>query len=146
MSLRPISVMFAVALLVVCAATPAQSVYKWTDAQGSVHYTDQPPPPGRTASTIKIKADAAAATPAPPAATAAKAGEPASGGLAQAEAAARKRNCERAKANLATLSSGALLVDGSDPATAKRLDAGQRESETRTAQADVSNYCDGGGR
>jgi hypothetical protein len=140
------SVTVAVALLVASVAAPAQSVYKWTDAQGSVHYTDQPPPAGRTASTIKIKADAAAATPAPTTATAVKAGEPASGALAQAEAAARKRNCERAKANLATLSSGALLVDGSDPANAKRLDAGQRESETRTAQTDVSNYCDGGGR
>ena len=38
----------AVASLLACALIPAsasaQQVYKWTDANGQVHYTDQPPP------------------------------------------------------------------------------------------------------
>ncbi|MDR6643915.1 MULTISPECIES: DUF4124 domain-containing protein [Luteibacter] len=144
MSMRLMPATIVLALLLTSAAATAQSVYKWTDAQGAVHYADQPPSAGATASTIRVKADARAPVASP---VAMKDGDaPSSGALAQAEAEARKRNCERARANLATLSSGALLVDGNDPASAKRLDAGQREAATRTAQTDIGNYCDGGGR
>lgn len=149
MSIRLVPSIVAIGLVSASSAVPAQSVYKWTDAQGSVHYTDQPPPVGRPASTIKLKDSVAA-----PAASSAgvspasntNAAAPASAALAEAEAAARKRNCQSARANLATLSGRALLVDGNDPATAKRLDASQREAAKQAAQNDIANYCDGEAR
>ncbi len=36
----------AIGLAVVSAAVCAQAVYRWTDANGRVIYSDQPPPPG----------------------------------------------------------------------------------------------------
>lgn len=46
-------------LLLTLLALPAMAagVYRWTDAQGNVHYSDQPPPPGAKNSSQKdIKA------------------------------------------------------------------------------------------
>jgi hypothetical protein len=47
----------AVASLLACALIPAsgsaQQVYKWTDANGQVHYTDQPPP-DRAAASVAV--------------------------------------------------------------------------------------------
>ena len=45
-------------LLLACLSASAQ-VYKWTDAQGTVHYTDTPPP-ARSASQIRTPAPGAA--------------------------------------------------------------------------------------
>jgi glutaredoxin len=33
-------------LILLALPTMAAGVYRWTDAQGNVHYSDQPPPPG----------------------------------------------------------------------------------------------------
>jgi glutaredoxin len=42
-------------LLLILLALPAMAagVYRWTDAQGNVHYSDQPPPPGSKNTTQK---------------------------------------------------------------------------------------------
>ncbi len=47
---------FAVAATMTACVVVAQStdVYKWTDASGTVHYTDQPPP-GRDATRMTVK-------------------------------------------------------------------------------------------
>lgn len=37
------------------------TIYKWTDADGNVHYTDCPPPPGCKAETVEAKAAPSAA-------------------------------------------------------------------------------------
>jgi glutaredoxin len=41
-------------LLLVCALPAAAGVYKWTDADGRVHYSDSPPP-DRKAAQVNIK-------------------------------------------------------------------------------------------
>jgi hypothetical protein len=128
-----------------CAAgsVGAQSVYKWTDAQGTTHYTDQPPPAGSRASTVKLSGGAGPATQVAPIEAVRSGGGStgASSPLAAAEAATRARNCERAKENLVTLASGAMLVDSTDPETAKRLQPFQVEEAKRKAQGEVSTYC-----
>ncbi|MGN6091475.1 MAG: DUF4124 domain-containing protein [Luteibacter jiangsuensis] len=129
----------AVFFLATTGAAGAQSVnvYKWTDASGAVHYTDQPPQ-GRDATRMTVKGgtEAAAAPVAPQAANGAK--------LDAAEAAATTRNCESARANLATLSSGSMLVDSTDPTASRRLRPDEIEAARRTAQADVDTYCGAG--
>lgn len=82
--LRPLAPRIAVFLFAaVCAASAAATLYKWTDAQGHVVYSDQPPPPGVTGAQLK-----AAPPPADP--NAAKA-------LAQREADFRKRQTDQAE-------------------------------------------------
>ncbi len=44
--------MLALSLLLAMASAQAQ-LYKWTDAQGKVHYTDTPPPPAATKAEVK---------------------------------------------------------------------------------------------
>ncbi len=45
-------------LVALLAALPvdAQAIYKWTDANGVVHYSDQPPPESAGAERVNIKA------------------------------------------------------------------------------------------
>ena len=43
----------ACVLLVAPALCPAATLYKWVDADGHTHYTQEPPPPGSKGETIK---------------------------------------------------------------------------------------------
>lgn len=130
---------FAVAATMTACVVVAQStdVYKWTDASGTVHYTDQPPP-GRDATRMTVKGGTEAPVPGPPSAAAAAAD---ASKLSAAEAATKVRNCESARANLATLSSGALLVDSTDPNESRRLRPDEVDAAKRSAEKDVGTYC-----
>lgn len=138
-----ITVMLVGAMLVAGAAS-AQNAYKWTDAQGVTHYSDQPPPAGKAANTIRLQGSseprvaAAGSTPAPASPAQAAGAQTA---LAEADAAARAANCAKAKENLTTLASGAILVDSTDPDSAKRLQDFEVENAKRKAQGEVSTYC-----
>ncbi|MGE7138324.1 DUF4124 domain-containing protein [Luteibacter sp. NPDC031894] len=122
------------------ATAQSTSVYKWTDASGTVHYTDQPPQ-GRAATRVTLKGGAQAVAPAAPAPIATDMTK-----LDAAEAAATRRNCEAAKANLATLSSGAMLVDSTDPSASRRLRPDEIEAARRSAQAEVVTSCGAGAK
>ncbi|UPG88885.1 DUF4124 domain-containing protein [Luteibacter aegosomaticola] len=132
---------------VVSSAVSAQStnVYKWTDSSGVVHYADQPPP-NENASHMRLNAKAAvpssqAATPGQP--------QPAAGSdakLASAETAARTRNCENAKANASTVAGSAMVVNSSDPTSARRMDQDELEAARNNAKRDVAAWCDGGAK
>jgi hypothetical protein len=83
--LRLLAPRIAVFLLAaICAGSAAAALYKWTDAQGHVVYSDQPPPPGIASAQLK-------APPPPADPTAAKT-------LAQREADFRKRQTDQAQA------------------------------------------------
>ena len=43
----------ALSLILLALPVMAGSVYRWTDSQGVVHYSDQPPPPGAKSATQK---------------------------------------------------------------------------------------------
>src|SRR3954451_6345371 len=60
---------YALLMLCLLAASASADTYKWTDEDGKVHYTDQPPPAAaRKSETIKaVKVPHAATPPAPPA-------------------------------------------------------------------------------
>lgn len=144
----------AIALVIAAAVfVPAHAqkatYYRWKDASGVTHYGDAPPA-SEKATPVKVNGSttSSGSTPAAPAASGASsegmavaAPGPAPSGLAQAEQAARSRNCENAKANLTTLSSSALLVDSSDPTSAKRMTPEQLATAQRVANIDVAENC-----
>ncbi len=52
-------------LLMLSMAGASAQLYKWTDAQGKVHFTDKPPPPNAKQAAIKPSAGGAASVPLP---------------------------------------------------------------------------------
>lgn len=141
----------AIALVIAAAVlVPAHAqsgtYYRWKDASGVTHYGDAPPAGGK-ATPVKVNGSmtssgsATAAPAAPEASTGTAAAAPAPSGIAAAEQAARSRNCDNAKANLKTLSGNALLVDSSDPTSAKRMTPEQLEAAQRVANIDVVENC-----
>ena len=120
----------------------AQQVYKWKDAGGTVHYSEQPPPAGVRSSTVHLSGDAAPG--APPPATA----RPVTPASAQAPAVAvdqaqQQRLCQTAQDNLKLLSGKAVVVDGNDISQARQLDEAQRAKAREEAQAQIGQYCNG---
>ena len=109
-------------------------LYKWTDAEGKVHYSDQPPPPN-VKQPIKVKPRVPSAATAVPEAAGTPAEAPKSVAeqdaefnrrrveAAEREAAAqkaakevadKKKNCEQAKAQVAGLQSGGRRITRHD--------------------------------
>jgi len=116
----------ALALFILPASA---DLYKWTDENGKVHYSDQPPPDdAKQTQTLKESKSAAAAPDAASAKPAAAAKTPAEQEMefrkrrleaAEAEAKAKKeaeateekkRNCERANAQVASLQRGGRIT------------------------------------
>ena len=130
----------AIALLLLASAATAQ-VYKWTDAHGTVHYSETPPSQGtKYKSLAPSGGEQAVAAPAPhdnpdaakaPAATA-------SAPMADTPA-NRARLCATLKANLDVLNGGDATVvqDGQ----AQPLDDTQRRQQIFAAQAQYKQYC-----
>lgn len=129
-------------------AAPAQ-VYKWTDANGVVHYSDAPPP----LSTPKVEtlhvdgADRAHAMPA----EAAKAGDASKKATASNAPAAnvppsdpenRALLCEKARQNLELLQSKYPVgLDTAGDGKPQVLDDESRQAETRRSQERVAQLC-----
>lgn len=115
------------------ATAPQQKYYKWTDAQGTVHFSAQPPQ-GRKAKVVDVKGDARSEPPPQPAA------QP-TDELEQAEAEYRRQSCEAARNDLKLLGSGQMVVQGDSAATATKLNAEQRTRATTAAKARVDQFC-----
>jgi hypothetical protein len=146
----PLLVVALVIAAVLIAPTYAQTgtYYRWKDASGVTHYGDAPPAEGKATpvkvkgsmtSTSSVPAQAEARAPSAQAAVQPAAAAPPA--VVAAEQAARARNCDSAKANLKTLSGSAMLVDSSDPSSAKRMTAEQVETAQRVANIDVAENC-----
>jgi hypothetical protein len=139
---------FLAMCLPVAAAFAAQSqVYKWTDAQGVVHYSDAPPPTsqanvqqvrisgGDRPRAIEGDADATASKPAdaaPPETKVAEAAPPAN---------SHDKDCANARSNLELLQSKfQVSVAGSD-GKAVALDDKARQAQIADMNAQIATYC-----
>ncbi|MEO8924682.1 MAG: DUF4124 domain-containing protein [Caldimonas sp.] len=157
-------VVAAVALL----ALPAQAQWKWRDSSGHVQYSDLPPPSGtpdkdilnrpvsqRHVATL-VAAPASAASAAASNALAPRTTDPeleARRKKAEAEQAAKLKadearvaagkaeNCNRAKGQLNTLTSGVRMARVNDKGEREFLDDNQRATQTRQAQDAISSNC-----
>lgn len=141
--------LIAVTLLLLAPLASAQ-VYTWTDAGGTVHYSQAPPAQGVQYKQVKVTGSLTATTPAtPPAATTETGESPAeTASPDQPRAVAdtpenRSRLCTSLTANLAALKgSGPVVVQDNGKPVA--LDDNQRKQQLDTAQAQFRQYCQTG--
>jgi len=136
-------------------------LYKWTDAEGKVHYSDQPPPPNvKQPITVKPR------SPATPTAAPEAEGTPAAGPKtlveqdaefnrrrveaaereaaekkAAKEAAEKKKNCEAAKAQLARVQSGTRITRYNEKGETVYLSDAEIAQETARAKQVVDSWC-----
>lgn len=141
-----------VSLLVVPVLATAQ-VYTWRDANGKVHYSDQPPSE-RGVSSRRIGAPTDESDDVPVAAksaterkeAAAKQAKQTSEKAAQAEQeraedAQRQENCQRARQNLAGIESGMIRFRMTESGEREALDGSARDAELASARHAVDVNC-----
>lgn len=130
-------------LLLITGVASAQ-VYKWTDSQGTVHYSESAPPQGTKFKRIHTNGSAEPLEAPPPKPVA---DAPAGGSLepgAQAPVADTPENrtklCNSLKSNLTALQGKGPVVmeQGGKP---KALDAAERKQQVSTAQSQYNQYC-----
>ena len=133
--------LIAVALLLLAPLATAQ-VYKWTDASGTVHYSQDAPPQGTkykqvtTTGTVVPPASSASASNTASASQPAVAATPTAGGATANDS----KYCTTLKANLTALQgSGPVVMQQDGKATA--LDDDQRKQQASTAQTQFNQYC-----
>ncbi len=141
----------------------AAQTYKWTDAEGKVHYSDQPPPANAreqgTVKTLKPSAPAAASTPTESGTPAAKANtyseqeaefkkrqvEAAEREAAEkqkaAEAAQKKKYCEAARAALKNYEMGGRFTTTNAQGERDYLTDAQIAQQTARLQQSVDSSC-----
>jgi hypothetical protein len=140
-------------------ALPAGAqLYKWTDANGRVQYSDKPPPAGQKATAMSK----ATMSPAPASGAAAPAAAEKS--TAEREQEFRKRqaeqqdaqkkqdqlaegrrvkqaNCDSAQKQFAAMQAGGRLVTFDEKGERQFLDDAQTQQALQKAQQDVTKYC-----
>jgi len=141
-----IPIIVAVPLLLgACAIAQAGDYYKWIDAQGTVHYS-QTPPPDRASKSVYIN-DGAPTPPLPGMSSTPQ--TPEQKAKAQSQQAALQNankdavsaNCKSAQQNVANLQGRRMVVKGGDPDKVRALDPQQREQALADAQKQVKTYC-----
>lgn len=140
--------LIAVALLLLAPLATAQQIYKWTDAQGTVHYSQSAPPQGTKykqmtlAGVTESDADAPAQQPADDSASTDDTPAPAPAAPMADTPANRAKMCTTLKSNLTALqgSSPVVMQQNGKPSV---LDAVQRKQQVDTANAQYQQYCAG---
>lgn len=138
------------AILVFASSSAHAQVYKWVDAQGKVHFSDQPPPGA---------VQAPSATPAAPSATASQpksyvekemefrkrrieAEEARKKQEDQiAETRVKQQNCVNAKGNLKNLEDGGRVFEYNDKGERVFLNDNARQQAIREARQAVDSWC-----
>ena len=122
---------------------------KWVDADGKVHYSDEPPPDNVKAKTVTTPHNPAGGVPEQKTFVeqeaewkkAQKAKEEAAQKAAQQQenALAKQKNCEAAKANLSALEKTPVITVYGE---ASYMDEATRKQKTEEARKQISTYCD----
>lgn len=137
---------FALPLLtaLLLLAVPVQAaMYKWTDADGNIHYTQSPPPAGVESKTMK------APPPAPTPAPSQKADKGEQGkGEAKDEADKPvetprdeqiKRNCEAARRNLSIYTNNRRVMN--EKGEIEVMDEKVRQAKIKQTEEQIKEYC-----
>lgn len=147
-------------LAVAAMSAGAGEIYTWKDKDGRINYADNPPPGSSKARTLGGKDVETVTQPATPAAaekagpkTAAEqdldfrkrqseaADQKAKTDKDAAAAEEKKKNCERARGQLAALESGQRLTRTDAKGEREYLDDKQRAEETANAKKSVESWC-----
>lgn len=131
-------------LLLIAGAASAQ-VYKWTDASGTVHYSESAPPAGTRFTRIHTSGNADPVAP-PPADE-----SPALPATASTDNEAKKpmadtpenrtRLCGSLETNLAALKTTGPVVVMDQTGTPRKLDDEQRQQQLQVTQTQYQQYC-----
>lgn len=140
-----------------CLTAQAEQLYKWVDADGKVHYTDQPPPAKAQTKPLNIKsqssAPAQAAEGKPAAKTAAEKEQEfrkrrveaeeagAKREKEQAEAKQKEQNCAAARGNLRMLQEGGRVAQYDAKGEKVYLEDADRQQAVARAQKEVDSWC-----
>lgn len=115
-------------------AAPAQPVYKWTDQDGVMHYSDQPPPESAKAERVDLRVGSARAVPDP------QVEEPAPDDALRSPQSVKA--CEAARRNITVLEGNTRVqMDLDGDGTPEELTAEQRERELERARGLVVLLC-----
>ncbi|HET7924555.1 MAG TPA: DUF4124 domain-containing protein [Rhodanobacteraceae bacterium] len=140
-------------LIAAGASASAGQVYSWTDANGTKHFSDSPPPPSVTAQKIKVRSQLTTDAGTQPATEPAAAQEPKPPEQAPPGATAsakplvdspenRAKQCQMAKSNLALLQSQfQVSAPPSEDGKTAVLDEGGRKQAIDKATDQVAFYC-----
>jgi Domain of unknown function (DUF4124) len=143
------------------AAAPIDAeTYKWKDADGKVHYSDEPPPANaKEETTVKSRKQAAPAAPTEKGAATAKpetyteqefefkkrqvekAEREAAEKKIAAEAAEKKQGCDRARAQLRTLQAGGRVTRTNTQGEREYLNDAQIGQEIDRAKKSADSWC-----
>lgn len=155
----PCSRLLLLGAILLTTAPSLAEVFKWTDARGNVHYSDQPPPAGEIGVLPHV-------LPTHPAREAQAAGEAERKKLSERQTEARMKealareadqkkqealaeeakrraeNCQRVRKNLETLEKPRSRVARQNAQGQREyLDDTARQAETEKARRDISEYC-----
>ncbi len=137
-------------MILVCgSAVQAEGVYKWVDAQGRVHYGDQPQ--SNAAKPLSIQS-------APPVDESMQQRREAMSKLPKAKPEVQKKpndtissakeaqeqitqNCDRAKERLSTYAAAALLADKGSDGEKRLLNEDERKKLIEDTRGDVDKWC-----
>jgi hypothetical protein len=135
--------LIAAALLLVAPLVAAQA-YKWTDANGTVHYSDAPPASGTKYSKVTTSGTVEPlAAPAPESTTDTSAKPTQDNKPVANTPQNRAEYCAALKGNIDTLKSSSPVVMEQD-GQQKVIDADQRKQQQATAETQYQNFCAGG--
>ena len=132
--------LIAVALLLLAPLATAQ-VYKWTDASGTVHYSEAPPAQGTkfdkvtTSGTVEPLAPPPASEPTEPRETPTQPAAPVADTPEN-----RAAMCATLKSNLGALQGGGPVVMQQNGKSVA-LDDAQRKQQVASAQAQYDQFC-----
>lgn len=143
-------------LLLLSSTTAFAELNKWVDAQGKVHYSDQPPPPNVKSETLRTSppapASEAASAPAAPKTISEREAELKKVQQAKKEADERaaqeqanreieRTNCASARENLRTLQAGTRIVEIDAQGEYSYLEDSQRQKRIAGAQEEIKKWC-----
>jgi len=124
---------------------------KWIDADGKVHYSDEPPPGSVKATTIATPRGQIGSVSAQKNFVEPEAGmkknkkyeekDPQKIILAQAVALEKRNNCVVAKSKLRALENGTQITTPNDKAKAIRMDDSTRRQNTEEVDRQISFFC-----
>lgn len=124
----------------------AGDYYKWTDAHGTVHYSQTPPPPDHASTTVRVS-DGAPVAPLPGMANAPVSPEEktrvqsSQAALDRANKQTLSDDCATAQKNIASLQGRGMVVASGDPDKVRALDPDQRAQALADARNEAATYC-----
>lgn len=124
-------------------AADKQQVYKWTDANGVVHFSDAPPPSDtKNVQSVRLVGGTSAETPAADAnaAPADDKTKPATA-VAADSADSRAKDCEQAKRNLALLQSNYSVSELGPDGKVKPIDDKERAGRIAGVNERIAQVC-----